>query len=578
MNNSSKSAANPVKLEVLNPRGKLALIPVTGLTTPRFADLSGKRIALLSDKPMAVTFFKAFVILLKKKYPTAIILHFPSSDAPGIADNTAEVAEHCDVWVQGIKTSGLSPLDSEVRLEKLGKPGVAFTADSLLSQRKRQAADNGLSTLRIVTIPSEALFACEGLPEKIQPIAESVFVETIQALTAPLTEAEKNPLPEMIDYAPLQFTGSSYTDVYEKFQNYCNTHQMSDGLPLTPPTPEAVDWLLTGTSRSPDEEIGRMATRNGLATIEKIAINAVMAGARPEYLPVIIAAIECLTHPSFNQYHLVNSGASPNALIWVNGPISQEIGMNTGLGYLGPGCRANAAIGRAISLCMINIGLRYVGGVAGVAGAPEGYCNFIFPENEKDSPWESFAVEHGYRPQDSTVTVNECFFCNRFGPGGLMNPQTTQKWLADLTEIIANIKMGSANTRYCQIVLYPSFARQIAAAGFTKDSLRQWLCENSRVPWNGLNAEQQASIKAAALLGNVPGLKPEDCQPGRTVPALTNPKHLAILVAGDMAGYTVIFHSVVGSTTPTADNPDAPEDIDFMTKLIRGAALTKAGR
>ena len=103
---------------------------------------------------------------------------------------------------------------------------------------------------------------------------------------------------------------------------------MGDGLPLTPPTQEAVDWMLTGTSRSPDEEIGIMAPRNGRATIEKIAINAVMAGAKLEYLPVIIAAIECVTDKGFNLYHLQTSTASPVPIIWINGPIAREIGMN----------------------------------------------------------------------------------------------------------------------------------------------------------------------------------------------------------------------------------------------------------
>jgi len=314
-----------------------------------------------------------------------------------------------------------------------------------------------------------------------------------------------------------------------------------------------------------------------MATIEKIAINAVMAGAKPEYLPVIIAAIECLTDKSFNLYHLQNSAASPFALIWVNGPITQGIGMHSGLGYLGPGCRANSAIGRAISLCMINIGWRFVGGVSGLTGVPEGYCNLIFPENEKDSPWESFAVEHGYRPEDSTVTVNESFFYNRFGPGTSMKHQPMSKLLNDLAEIIANMRMGSNNSKYCQIALYPAFARQLAAAGYTKQSLIQWLCENGRIPWEKLSQEQKNTAKDAALAGKIPGLKLEDCKPGGSIPAFTNPKHMAILVAGDMGGYTVVFHSAVGSTFINADNPGAPAGIDFMTKRIHGATLTKAG-
>jgi hypothetical protein len=578
MVDSPANATGEISLNLLNPRGILPSVPVTGLTNPRITDLSGKRIALLSDKPMAGQFFDIFEELLKEKYPAATILRFPSSDAPDTPDNTSEVASQCDAWIQGIKTSGLSPIDSEVKLEKLGKPGVAFTADNLLEQRRWLAEDSGISTLRILPLPTEAIYSCENLPEKIRPIVTSVFDTTIEALTSPLTEAEKNPEPVVRDYGPTKIAGNSYSEVVENFQQYCADNRMGDGLPLILPTREAVDRMLTGTSRSPDEEIGRMATRNGMATIEKIAINTVMAGARPEYLPVIIAAVECLTDRSFNLYHLQNSAASPFALIWVNGPITQEIGMNSGLGYLGPGCRANSAIGRAISLCMINIGWRFVGGVSNLTGAPEGYCNLIFPENEKDSPWESFAVEHGYRPEDSTVTINECFSYNRFGPGTAMSPQPMSRLLNNLADIIANMRIGGSNSRYCQMVLYPAFARQLAAAGYTKQSLKQWLCENSRIPWEKLSQEQKNTAKEAASAGRIPGLKSEDCKPGGSVPTFTNPKHMAILVAGDMGGYTVLFHSAIGSTAINAGNPDAPAGIDFMTKRIHGATLTKAGR
>lgn len=578
MLNTHEKTTGKISLDLLNPRGVLPSIPVTGLTNPRVSDLNGKRIALLADKPMAVYFFDIFEELLKKEFPTVTVLRFPSSAAPETPDNTQEVAAQCDAWMQGIKTSGLSFVDSEVKLEKLGKPGVAFTADNVLGQRKRLAEDSGIPSLRIVPLPTEAIYACENLPEKIRPIVNSVFDATITALTSPLTEAEKHPTPIIHDYGTIRVTGNSYNEVIENFQQYCAENKMGDGLPLVPPTQEAVNWMLTGTSRSPDEEIGCMATRNGMATIEKIAVNAVMAGAKPEYLPVIIAAVECLTDKSFNLYHLQNSAASPSALIWVNGPIARELGMNSGLGYLGPGCRANSTIGRAISLCMINIGWRFVGGVSNLTGVPEGYCNLIFPENEEDSPWESFAVENGYRPEDSTVTINECFSHNRFGPGTVMGSQPLNKMLNSLADIIAGTRMGSNSGRYCQIALYPAFARQLAAAGYTKQSLKQWLCENSRIPWDSLSQEQKNATKAAALSGKITGLKLEDCQPEGTIPTFPNPNHMAILVAGNMGGFTVVFHSAIGSTVISADNPGAPSGIDFMTKRIHGVTLTKAGR
>jgi hypothetical protein len=581
MKDNSKTAKDIVTLEVLNPRGVIPPAPIFGLTNPRVTDLAGKRIALLSEKQEAVHFFDALEELLHKKYPTATILRLPSAANPALPDNTEEIAKQCDTWLQGVKTSGSSEVDYEVKMEKRGKPGATFTVDSLLNQRKRLAEVNGMPTLRIIPIPSYDFLAAEGYPEKMKPVAASVFEATIRALTSPLTHAEKNPKPPVRDYQPLKFTGSTYAEAYEKLQQYFVDNQMSDGLPVTPPTAETVKWMLSGTSRSPDEEIGVMAPRNGMATIEKIAINAVMAGAKPEYLPVIIAAIECLADKRFNLYHLQTSTASPVPLIWVNGPIAREIGMNYGMGYLGHGFRANSTIGRAVSMCLINIGWRLVDADSGLTGEPEGYCNFIFAENEPASPWESFAVEHGFKPEDSTVTVIENFYYNRFGPGGGMSSQTMEKSLDILAEMVSNTGTSPKETRitffkskYCEIALHPTFAKQLAAAGFTKQSLVQWLYDHTRVPWNRLSQDDQEFIKAAAATGIVPGLKETDCQPGGTVPSFSDPNHIAILVAGDAAGYTVVWGTPVGSTVIMGGNQSAPS-IPFMTKLIRGATLVK---
>jgi hypothetical protein len=255
-------------LEVLNPRGVLHSVPIAGLSNPRVEDLTGKRIALLSEKPDAELFFDAMEEMLKKRYPTATILRFPSSAGPSRPDNTKEVASQCDTWLQGVKTSGSGMRDCDVSMEKLGKPGITFTVDGLLEQRKRLAEVNGMPTLRIITIPAVKFFASEKSPKKMMDIASSVFEATIKGLTDPLTEEEKNPPPFNYDYGPMTFTGKSYTETNEKFQQYCIDNQMGDGIALTPPTREAVEWMLTGTSRSPDEEIGLMTPRNGMATIE----------------------------------------------------------------------------------------------------------------------------------------------------------------------------------------------------------------------------------------------------------------------------------------------------------------------
>jgi hypothetical protein len=565
-----------VSLEVMNPRGIVDPVPVSGLSTPRLKDLNGKRIALLSEKQEAVYFFDAFERLLRQKYPAATILRFRSAANPTLPDNTREIAEQCDVWLQGVKTSGSAQTDSEVKLEKLGKPGVTFTVDSLLAQRKRLALVNGLPTLRIITIPADLYLGAEGYPEKMGLVAASVFEAAIKALTSPLTQAEKQPQPEIYDNKPLKFSGGSYTAAFEKFQQHFVDNHMGDGLSLTPPTREAVKQMLAGTSRPPEEEIGIVPPRNGKATIEKIAVNAVMAGAKPEYFPVIITAVEGLTDPRFNLYHVQNSGASPVPLIWINGPITRKIGMNSGLGYLGYGNRANSTIGRAISLCLLNIGWSLVDGNPGLTGDPADYCCFVIPENEKGSPWESFAVEHGFKPSDNTVTAIENFYFNRFGPGGGMNTQTMEQSLNGLAEVVKNLGGSKKEgvfafykSTYCTITVYPAFAKQLATAGFTRKSLSKWIYDHTRIPWENHSRPVQEAVKRDAAAGSIPGLKVEDCQVGGSVPSFGSPEHIIILVAGDPSGYCVVWGDPSSSDLPVVINGVKSFYLPYITKLIR---------
>jgi hypothetical protein len=581
----TENKKNKVRLEVLNPRGVIQSAEVKGLTAPRPADLAGKRIALMSEKIESLHFFDALEELLKKKFPTATILRFDSPANPMRPDNTAQVAAQCDVWLQGVKTSGSSAVDYDVKMEGLGKPGAPICIDSLLPQRKRLAETNCMPTLRIITIPSLSYMAAEGHPEKMKPVAASIFDATVEALTRPLTEVEKNPEPPAFSYDPLLFSGCNYTEAMEKFQQFFVDNRLGDGLPLVPPTREAVDWMLTGTYRSPVEEIGSMAPRNGMATIEKIAVNAVMAGAKPEYLPVIIAAIECVTEKCFNLYHLSTSTASPTPIIWVNGPIAEEIGMNSGMGYLGRGCRANNAIGRAVGLCLINIGWRLMDADSGVVGDPEGFCNFTFAENEKESPWKSFAVECGYKPEESTVTVNETISYDRLGPGGGMSSQSARQSLEALARMIQGqagfmSRVLFSRLSRCHLALNPALAKELAEAGFSKKSLAEWLYNKTCLTWEQLSPNEQEMIKGFAQAGAVPWLKPEDCKPGRVFSAFGDPKHLAVLVVGDASSNTVLWNAPVGSTSIGVDMADSIKETPplFMTKVIRGAALTVASR
>ena len=179
----------------------------------------------------------------------------------------------------------------------------------------------------------------------------------------------------------------------------------SDGLPLVPPTPERVMRMLTGTHRDPQDVVAVMPPNMGEATVEKIAINAVMAGCKPEYLPVVIAAVEAVCTDAFNIHGVTATTMGAAPVMIINGPIREKIGMNMKLGALGAGNRANATIGRALRLVVRNVGGASTGGVErSTLGNPMKFT-MCFAEYEERSPWPALHVERGFNPEDSVVTV-----------------------------------------------------------------------------------------------------------------------------------------------------------------------------
>lgn len=179
----------------------------------------------------------------------------------------------------------------------------------------------------------------------------------------------------------------------------------SDGLPLVPPTEESVQAMLTAGGLIADEIIGTIAERNAIIPAEKVAINAVMAGCLPEYFPVVLAAVQALCHPDFHYHNPATSTGGSGLAIIVNGPIGPALGINSTNNAFGPGVRANATIGRALRLVMMNVLNTRPGFLdRATLGTPAKYT-FCFAENEVNHPWTPLHVERGFRPEESTVTL-----------------------------------------------------------------------------------------------------------------------------------------------------------------------------
>ncbi len=568
-------------LEVLEPHGELAFPERQGLFAPRLKDLNGKKIAITSVLPGSMAFFETIKSMLKNKYPGIKFVHY-SFGAPNSPDISAEIANECDGWIDGVKAAETgSRHDPGVRLEKRGCPGVAIVSDAIIHAKKLLLDNNGMPTCRVLAIPAVDYLVAKTDPELMKAVSEAAFDEIHNALINPLTKEEKEVENFSYDYSTKKFTGADYSEANEKFQQYCAENFITDGMPVIPPTREAVDRMLAGTSYPPDKEIGLMYPKQGRATVEKIAISAVMAGAKPEYLPVIIAMIETITAKDFNQYHIVNEILP---ITFISGPIIEEIGMNNEAGYLAPGHRANATIGRAMLMCMINIGWRRmdVYSSPGGLGQPAAYANYIIPENQKASPWEPYAVSNGFKPEESSVTICEGIFIAR-GPSETLSMAGFKERLDQMSGMFSpssgafrffGMPQNGSAARH-MVAIHPTFARQLANAGFTRESFIQWLHDKNAINWDKMSEDERKEFSEMVAEGKVSGIRTEDCKPGLYREPFAKPSDVAVIVAGTGAGGVIVFQTPVGST---ANAEDVEVTKSYMHKVIRGATLTKAGR
>ena len=217
--------------------------------------------------------------------------------------------------------------------------------------------------------------------------------------------------PGLAEYLQVRFGDTGICSRKIEFGEYdddievCFERGWSDGLPVTPPTDVRVLRMLQGTTRKPDEVVGRIPPNLAECTVEKVAINAVMAGCKPEYMPVVLATLEAALEPVFTLHGLLATTYFSSPIIIVNGAVAKRIGMNCGLNALGQGNRANATIGRALQLIVRNVG----GGRPGEAdratlGGPGKYT-FCFAEDESDPGWEPLSVSRGFARGASTVTL-----------------------------------------------------------------------------------------------------------------------------------------------------------------------------
>lgn len=279
---------------------------------------------------------------------------------------------------------------------------------------------------------------------------------------------------------------------------------LTDGLPIVPPTESRVRRFLDHIGRDPAEIVAVLPPKLGVATVEKVAINAVMAGCRPEYLPVVIAALEALADPAFNGRTIQVTSNPATVLVLINGPIRDRIGVGSGVDCMGWGTRANLTIGRAVRLLMVNIGGGRVGAVDKACQGFPGKVSFCFGENEEESPWEPLHVERGLAPEASAVTVIGAQGTSNIIIHGRPNAE-------DMLPTIAHgmINPGANNFSLMAgeplLVLNPGHAKALAADGVDRRTLREYIFEHARVPVDQYprRAQEASSMADRAVDGMI---------------------------------------------------------------------------
>ena len=308
----------------------------------------------------------------------------------------------------------------------------------------------------------------------------------------------------------------------------------SDGLPIIPPTEDGVLKMLAGTDRDAQELVGVLPPRWGECTIEKIAVNAVMAGCLPEYLPVIIAAVEAVADPRFNLFAVQTTTHPCGTLMIVSGPIRQQLKINGGPNAFGPGWRANATIGRALRLVLLNVG----GGIPGrtdmaTQGQP-GKFSFCFGENEDESPWEPLHVERGFSPEASTVTVAAAEGPHNINDHGSTTGLGILKTMGDMMATIGSNNMLGGGEAI--LAIGPEHAATISEDGFTKDRVKDYIFRNARVPLGRFpKSNRPLTMEADASLDTL-------------VPVVEREEDLIVVVAGGAGKHSSWLPTFGGST------------------------------
>ena len=306
----------------------------------------------------------------------------------------------------------------------------------------------------------------------------------------------------------------------------CYAQNWTDGLPVVPPTRAPIERSVRHLGRDPGEVIGIVPPRNGVATIEKIAINCAMAGCRPEYVPVVIAAVEAMLEERFNLNGVQTTTHACAPLCIVSGSAVKALGFNTKEGSLGHGCRAAATIGRAIRLILWNVGGGFPGEPCKTMLGHPGYFSFCVAEDAEANPWEPLHVERGFAADDTVVTVTAATAPASVATGSGYSPAEDVLYL--LADSIANLGSNNITGGDLVLVLGPMTAKNLADAGLGKRDVKEEIIRLATRPVHEVRRRRSISSMHPMHWSKVV----DASDPEAPVPFVRGPGNLVMLVSG----------------------------------------------
>jgi hypothetical protein len=434
------------------------------------ADLTGRRIAFVDNSKVNANLFLSRVsqVLVDRFGIVAGPTIRKAAPKDCLAEKDLDQIAACAAVVQCFGDCGTSTSMSvadAVEIERRGIPAVTVFSTAFADAARVQAAGRGMPDLRLVRIPHPMHTASREL---VTQRADTVVDALVERLTRPAAEGVATAV------RPAGASG------HENDQEMFFARGWTDGLPVGIPTLQKVQLMIKASGRDAGEPVGPLPPRWRMATIEKLAVNAVLAGCRPEYFPVVVAAVEALLDNDCQLYGIQTATNTTAPLIILNGPIVDELDLNARGNVFGQGRRANATIGRAVQLVFRNIGGDIAGETDMSTHGQAGKFTSCIAEAEQDSPWAPFHMDAGFAKADSTVTViGASAPHNIFTYGCETGPEILDQFIGAMTGLGHNNIIFPSGPL---LIVSPEHAATLAHDGIGKTEIRQAVFERARIP------------------------------------------------------------------------------------------------